>query len=300
MKRWSATIGILLLATSCQKLDQAGQLGATVGVLTGTLTPEQAAALERSTAAIARTAEDLTPEQEYYIGRAVAANILQRYAPLADPEVNRYINTLGQGLALVSRRPETFGGYRFLVLDSDEINAFAAPGGLIFVTRGMLRCCPREDAIAAVLAHEIAHVQFRHGLRAIQQSRLTTAFTVLAAEGAKTFGSRELAELTSALEGTISDVTHVLLTSGYARDQEEQADRGAVEILMQAGYDPHALIEMLEEMKRRLKPGGLDFAKTHPDPGERIRRIQRMLPKESPPPAPPARHERFVRIMRKI
>jgi beta-barrel assembly-enhancing protease len=80
--------------------------------------------------------------------------------------------------------PETFGGYHFLILDSDEINAFAAPGGLIFVTRGMLRCCDSEDAVAAVLAHEVGHVQHQHGIQTIRKPALTSAFTILAAEGA--------------------------------------------------------------------------------------------------------------------
>ncbi len=75
---------------------------------------------------------------------------------------------LGQSLVIFSDRPETFGGYHFLLLDSNEINAFAAPGGLILVTRGMLQCCANEDELAAVLAHEIAHVEKKHGLTAIK------------------------------------------------------------------------------------------------------------------------------------
>ena len=91
-------------------------------------------------------------------------------------------------LSKTSDLPETFGGYHFLILDSDEINAFAAPGGFIFVTRGLLRCCKHEDAAAAVLAHEIGHVELRHGLQAIKKSRITTALTTLGIAGVKTFG----------------------------------------------------------------------------------------------------------------
>lgn len=290
-------LSVMVWMTGCETLKVAGEVGAVVGVATGTLTTNQAAALERSATAVAKTFEDITPEQEYYIGRAVAATILNKYKPWPNDQAHRYLNLLGQSLALASTKPETFGGYHFLILDSDEINAFAAPGGLILVTRGMLRCCRSEDALAAVLAHEIAHVENRHGLRAIKQSRLTSALTILAVESAKSFGSEDLAHLTAAFEGSITDITSTLMTSGYARGQEREADKGAVRILEQIGYDPRALVDLLEQMKKNLKPGGLDFAKTHPDPSERIKDVRKCLGASSIPPAPPARATRFQRAM---
>ena len=154
------------------------------------LSDSEADSVKRGAQAVEKTFQDLTPEQEYYIGRAVAAQVFQSYPPLDKPKANNYLNLLGQSLAVFSDRPETFGGYHFLLLDSDEINAFAAPGGLILVTRGMLRCCENEDELAAVLAHEICHVELKHGLSAIKQSRLTSAFTIIAAESAKQIGRR--------------------------------------------------------------------------------------------------------------
>ena len=91
--------------------------------------------------------------------------------------------------------PAIFGGYHFLVLNSNDINAFATPSGLVFVTRGLLRCCRDEDALAAVLAHEIGHIQLRHGMQAIEKARVTEALTTIASEGARTFGPREVAAL---------------------------------------------------------------------------------------------------------
>jgi len=284
-----------LLTAGCKTLTD---VGTTVGEATGTISPEEAAAIRRSAEALNKTFENLTPEQEYYIGRAVAAAILEGYAPYDHAQANEYVNLLGQSLALFSAKPETFGGYRYLLLDSDEINAFAAPGGLILITRGMARLCRSEEELAAVLAHEIGHVQLGHGLRAIQSARLTSAFTIIAAEGAKQFGSDSLRELTEAFEGSISDITHTLTSAGYSRRLEREADAACVAILRDSGYDPQALIRMLEQMENRLQPGGLDFAKTHPSPADRIRDVRRMVQATDSAPQPsPAREARFRAAM---
>ena len=146
------------------KAKSAAGTGIAAGGRRDLLSGDQAESILRGAKAVQKTWQDLTPEQEYYIGRAVAAQVFQTYRPLDRPAANAYLNLFGQSLAVFSDRPETFGGYHFLLLDSDEINAFAAPGGLILVTRGMVRCCENEDELAAVLAHEICHVEKKHGL----------------------------------------------------------------------------------------------------------------------------------------
>ncbi len=281
-------------------MNQISSLGTAVGEAAGAITPEQGSSIRKSAAAVGKTFEDITPEQEYYIGRTVAATILSAYKPYANPSANEYPNVLGQTLARFSDMPETFGGYHFLVMDTEEVNAFAAPGGLIMISRGMLRCCKTEDALAAVLAHEIGHVQNRHGLQAIRKSRLTAALTTLAAEGAKSFGDKQLAELTQTFENSIADITATLMNSGYSRAFERQADRAAVEILQRSGYDPGALADMLEEMKKHLKPGGRGFAQTHPAPESRIADIRKWLGAAKAPPAPPARQARFAQFMASV
>ncbi|RPJ39713.1 MAG: peptidase M48, partial [Planctomycetaceae bacterium] len=167
-----------VLFCGCAEVSEAG---AGIAAAAGVISSDEAQSITRGAQAVEKSWQDLTPEQEYYVGRAVAAQVLQSYPPLDRPQANEYLNLLGQSLAIFSERPETFGGYHFLLLDSDEINAFAAPGGLILVSRGMLRCCQSEDELAAVLAHEICHVEQKHGLSAIKQSRLTDAFTIIAA-----------------------------------------------------------------------------------------------------------------------
>ena len=302
--RGAAAIAFLLAGlaaggSGCAAMEQVTHVGTSVAQSQGVVTGEQAKSIIRSTTAIAKTLEDFTPEQEYYIGRSVGAVIVNRYKPYPNAQANSYLNLLGQTLAQASDRPETFGGYHFLILDSDEINAFAAPGGLIFVSRGMLRCCRSEDAVAAVLAHEIAHIQFRHGIQSIEKSRQTQALTILAAEGAKTFGKKELADLTRTFEGSINDITSTLINNGYSRSFEQEADVSAVRTLSRVGYNPNALVAMLREMEGRLKPGGLDFAKTHPSPGSRISDIESLVGRAALA-EPPARHERFRSAMGNI
>jgi predicted Zn-dependent protease len=153
--RWSAgLLPVVGLLSSCKTLETVSTIGAQVGAATGMLTESQAQSIEKSGKTVARSFEDISPEQEYYIGRTVGAQILKKYGPYTNRLATAYINSIGQSLARASDLPETFGGYHFLIQDSDEINALAAPGGLVFVTRGMLRCCRSEDAVAAVLAHE--------------------------------------------------------------------------------------------------------------------------------------------------
>ncbi|MBT3191583.1 MAG: M48 family metalloprotease [Verrucomicrobia bacterium] len=267
----------LILIPGCKTLELATKAGTAVGVATGQISTDQASSINKSSTAVGRAFDKLTPQQEYFIGRSVAASILASYAPYDREAANRYLNTIGQALALASDKPETFGGYHFLIMDTDEVNAFAAPGGLILISRGMLRCCRSEDEVAAVLAHEIGHVQLEHGLRAIKKSRWTSAFTILGAETAKSLGGQQLAELTTAFEGAIGDVTATMVNSGYARKLESEADAVAITILKRVGYNLAALSSMLTEMGKQLDHDERGFAKTHPAPADRIADIAPMI-----------------------
>ena len=241
----------------------------------------------------------ILPEEEYYISRAVGATVVSAYKPYDNEKATRYINVLGQTLAAASDKPYTFGGYRFLILDTDEVNAFAAPTGHIFVSRGMLRCCKSEDAVAAVLAHEIGHVQLQHGMQTIKKSRLTSFFTIAGTEAIKTWGGKDLAEATKIFEGTIDDVTQTLVTKGYSRASEGQADAAAVEIMKRVGYDPNALIDMLTIMKGHLKRG-IGFAKTHPSPDVRIKGVKAAIGACPVSPTVAARQKRFEGVLEGI
>jgi predicted Zn-dependent protease len=224
--------------------------------------------------------ETFTPEQQYYVGRSVAAVILSQYDQYEDERATLYVNQLGQALALASPQPFVFKGYTFMILDSDEINAFATPGGHVFLTRGMIRLAETEDDLAAILAHEISHVVLQHGMKSIKASRINSSAIDLLATSADALTDNQIAELAVAFSGSIADMTETLVTSGYSRATEREADAEAVRLLATVGYDPNGLIRVLQRMAEVLEPDGLDFAKTHPDPEVRIGWVEDMIEEE--------------------
>ncbi len=289
-----ALLAITLVVASCASITKV-----TTGVLqaTGTINKDQADSLNRSAEAVEKTFKDITPEQEFYIGRSVAATILTTYKPYNNEAATHYLNVLGQTLALASDKPETFGGYHFIIMDTTEINAFSAPGGFVMVSRGLIRCCRNEDALAAVLAHEVGHVESQHGLKAIKGSRLTGALTILALEAGKNLGGQNLADVTKAFEGSISDVTSSLVNKGYSNSLEYQADASAVKILKRVGYNPAGLLDMLGQMKQHMPPGSAGFGKTHPDPTKRISEASSAIGSPAPLEEPATRQARFTRAL---
>lgn len=298
--RFAAVLAVAagaLLHTGCATV---AQVAASAGEAAGVITPSQAQSIVKSGEAFGKAFEQITPEQEYYVGRAVGATIVSTYKVYHNDAATRYVNQVGQTLAMASDKPETFGGYHFLILDSEEINAFAAPGGLIFVSRGMLRLCRDEYELAAVLAHEVAHVNLGHAIKAISNSRWTSAFTILGTETAKGFGGEQLAQLTTAFEGSIQDITKTMVTSGYARGLEKDADKLATDILKRIGYDPTALQRVLKNMESHLKPGGADFAKTHPPPEARIGDLMKLLAGAQSKVVGPVRAQRFGAAMQGV
>jgi len=282
-----------LFYIGCKTMDTVSELGTAAAAKAGLITHGQKRSLERSAKAISKTFEDITPEQEYYIGRTVGAMIIDRYGVYENEAATKYINVLGQTIAQFSNSPETFGGYHFLIINTDEVNAFAAPGGFIFVSKGMIRCCMNEDDLAAVLAHEIGHVQNKDGLRAISAGRITEALTIVGEETVKTTAGVGAGKLTEIFAGSIKDIVSTLVVNGYSRKQEYEADAAAVQILNRVGYTSYALVNMLSEMERQIKPDGLDFAKTHPRPEDRIKEIQPLVKEISDTPVPVVRQDRF-------
>ncbi len=142
--------------------------------------------------------------------------------------------------------------------------------------------------MAAILAHETSHVVLQHGMSAIKQSRKTAAYKNLALAGVAAFGSPEARQLTDIFKDSISDITNTLVNSGYARELELEADQMALVIMKRAGYDPQAFDAMLKIMEGRIKPGGLDFAKTHPDPKDRSAAVEKTLEGQSSSAVSPA------------
>jgi predicted Zn-dependent protease len=237
-------------------------------------TPEDSAAgkLVRGANRLRKSFQDLDPSEEHFIGRSVAAQILAmpQYQVADDPALADYVQRVGRGIVAQNvdvRRP--FQDYQFAVLATDEVNAFACPGGLILVSRGLLANTKNEEELAAVLAHEIAHVTLQHGVAAIQQANLAQAFTYLGAGAAQaTMNQEDLNKLTGLFDESVGDIVQTLVTSGYSRDAEIAADELGRRFLAGAGYDPQALATVLGCMQDHGGAGGM-FA-THPAPKDRI------------------------------
>jgi len=204
--------------------------------------------------------------QEVQIGTGIAANLLGAAPLVRDPALQRYVNDVGRWLTLHSSRPDL--PWHFGVLDTNDINAFAAPGGYVFITRGLLLRLHSEAELAGVLAHEIAHVLKKHHLRAIEKNaRMGILADVLhMAAQDKRHGE--------SLQKAIGAGTE-LYARGLDKDDEYQADRMGVVIAARAGYDPFALPAVLQTLEK-INPRDSAFAlmfKTHPTAENRLRAL---------------------------
>ncbi len=213
---------------------------------------------------VSGAAHKINEEEEYHIGRAVAANILGQYTLWKNGALTRYVNLVGGALVLRCQRPETYGGYHFALLDTEEANAFSAPGGIIFLTRGIVEMAGDEDELAAVLAHEIQHIVARDPLKAIRSQRLKALGTFTAGEAV---GSRGGA--LGVFQDSVMDISGTLLQKGYSRGQEKNADLGALELLALTGYDPGALRDMLEKI-RAVEKKKIKAFSAHPSAARRM------------------------------
>jgi predicted Zn-dependent protease len=228
---------------------------------------------------------------EYRLGRAVAARILTSYQLAPDPQLQLYINEVGRTVARKSSRPDTFRGYHFAVLESLEPNAFACPGGIILITRGMLKLCGNEDEVAAALAHEVAHVAHRDGVNSVVSSRWAAVVAGRRIAAAKERGG-QAAEMAALYEDSINDVFKTMVTNGYSRAAEWAADQEALRTLSRAGYSPGALASLLTKMVAQEKRG-VGIYRTHPPTALRLARVNAQVKDLKPEKAPEAREQRF-------
>ena len=232
----------------------------------------------------ATAAEEIEPEQEYFIGRAVAANILSTYRVYnGNPGLTAYLNRICAAITVNSPRPYLYRGYYVNILDTNEINAFATPGGHIFLTRGLIDQADSEDALAGVIAHEVAHIQLQHGIKSIRNSRWTQAWTSTASAAASALGYTPPTYITSTVELletfdiSIDEIVTTMITNGYSREQEFEADSMALMLMAAAGYDPQGLISMLRALERASNYSGRGFSSTHPTPANRISNAQSLI-----------------------
>ena len=243
---------------------------------------------------VAAASRPISDSEEYYIGRAVAARVLGTNRLYTDPQLTLYVNEVGQAVARKSPQPNTYRGYHFAVLDTSEPNAFACPGGIIFVTKGLVLMCGSEDELAAVLAHEVAHVANKDGINSISKARWTEVLTTLGTETAKQYAGAG-GQLVTLFEGSIDDVFKTIVVNGYSRGAEETADAQAVTTLRKAGYDPGAMASLLTKMLAK-SGGATGIYKTHPPTADRLAKVKAASPGGTPDKMEEVRTKRFKSV----
>jgi len=220
---------------------------------------------------VVKATTDIAEPEEIQIGKDVAARLLGA-APLAkDDNLQRYVNRVGRWLALQTERPDL--PWQFGVMEAPQLNAFAVPGGTIFVTRGLVERMKSEAELAGVLAHEISHVLRKHHLKAIQKG----AQTALAGEALNQALRNQNAQAREKLVAFGSE----MYTRGLDKGDELEADRYGVVIAARAGYDAYglpAVLQTLQAMNAQDSALALMF-KTHPAPGERLAALDETMQK---------------------
>jgi predicted Zn-dependent protease len=217
-------------------------------------------------ARIGQQALPIDPMKEREIGFGIAATVAGRYPLVRDDALTRYVNLVGQAVAQQSVRGSEVG-FRFGVLDTDDVNAWAAPGGYVLLTRGALALMESEAELAGVLAHEVAHVDQKH---VIEEIRRSAVFQQASDE----------TQLQGALLDRISELGTTLLFTGLSRGDELQADSLGLMYAAGAGYRTDGLLQFLRHLQAAegtAAAGLREWIATHPPTAERLQVVERQL-----------------------
>jgi beta-barrel assembly-enhancing protease len=211
----------------------------------------------------------ISEKDERAIGEQVSALLIERFGVYQDPAVAKYVTLVGTVLAQASARPGL--EWKFIVLDSDGVNAYAAPGGIVHITRGALGLIKSEAELAGVLGHEIVHVTAKHSVRAIQKSKVIKITSEQASERGGLAGT---------VVGQVAEHSYNLVFENkYGRDDENESDKVGITLASKAGYAPTGMNEFLNHLADRNKdqkePSGL-FA-SHPQLKERTDRMSQAI-----------------------
>lgn len=208
-----------------------------------------------------------TTDKEVQMGRAISEQVEKEYKAVDDPLIQKRVEDIGKRIAGVCDRKEI--DYNFKVLEEEEVNAFALPGGFIYVNKGLIDKIANDDELAAVLAHEVGHVVARHSIKKLQALQAYSVLRVLlaVAPGAGNVGNA-------------ADMAFAEILLGYGRDDELLADQLGARYTKLAGYNPRAMIDFLEKLqeinrKKPLRPKS--YFKTHPYVPDRIRIVKQEL-----------------------
>lgn len=231
-----------------------------------------------------KASKPITPEEQYYIGRSVGATVLNKYSLYnGAPNTVSYLNKICSAITASSEMPYLYNGYHVGIIDTDEINAISTPGGHILISRGLLSCTDSEDAVAAVIAHEIAHIQLGHGIEVIKKSRKAEArakvasaagVVILEANGVDNISSEEVSNFNKVTSSVAKGITE----TGFSKKSEYKADENALILMNNAGYDPHAMVDMLTLISKKTgKKKKSGWSSTHPKPKARLKKVNKKL-----------------------
>jgi beta-barrel assembly-enhancing protease len=211
------------------------------------------------------------PEQDVELGREAAAQVRKEYPVISDPEITSYLTRLGDRLVAVAPRElnHPVFEYSFTPVNLKEINAFALPGGPMFVNRGMFDAATSEGEVAGVMAHELAHVLLRHGTANATKAKKFQMGAIAGAIAGAVIGGG-WGEAIS--QGSQFGLGTWLMK--YSREYEKQADLLGAQMMARAGYDPRDLAKMFETIQSQSKGGAPQWMSSHPDPGNRSQYIQ--------------------------
>ncbi len=225
-----------------------------------------------STESAGTVGEDIAEEVRF--GREIAARMIGRFSLYDNPRLTKYVNLVGQALVRNTNRPEL--QFHFAVLNTTEINAYAAPGGYVFVTRGAIEKMQDESELATVLAHEITHINEKHVVKElnIRGSEGSAASGLARLIG----GGTESARI--AFYQAVDKALDMLFKTGYKREDEVEADRGAVLLSGLTGYDPSGLVKYFERISALKGKPTETLDRTHPAYATRIAWLKETMTKE--------------------
>jgi beta-barrel assembly-enhancing protease len=241
--------------------------GAVASAAPGTAVPPQIGSIVKGAGKVATQMRDLemTEEEEIKLGASVSEKVRARYGVVQDKAVHRYVALVGALLVKKSTRPNL--PFTFIVLDTDGVNAFAAPGGFVHITRGALALMTSEAELAGVLAHEIVHVTQKHTVNAIQKNKLFQ------------MGAEDTLSKNTELFNRIVDKASEMVFAGFGRGEELESDAIGVAVADADGYAPAGLPDFLKRLADRNKGAsekqGL-FA-SHPEMQERLDKLAKTI-----------------------
>jgi predicted Zn-dependent protease len=229
---------------------------------------------------------NMTASQEIALGVQAAPQMAQQYGGESqDARATAAVQQVGQSIVQANNLAQkTQYQYRFhLLADDQTINAFALPGGQVFITQGLLKNLTSEAQLAGVLAHEVGHVVGRHSAEQVAQSQLTQGLTGAAAIASYDPNSPGSSVVRAAAAAMIAK----LVTLRFSRNDELEADKFAVKFTPQAGYDPRAMIGVMQMLdKQGGRSSQPEFLQTHPNPGNRIGELQKDIQEQFPQGVP--------------